>query len=41
MEATEYTVTFTENGKTIQRKELLYWRKEEDEQIRHYVGQAV
>lgn len=41
MEATEYTVTFTANGKTIQRQELFDWSKEEDEQIRYYSGTAV
>ena len=39
MEATEYTVTFTANGKTIQRQELFDWSKEEDEQIRYYSEQ--
>lgn len=41
LEATEYTVTFTANGKTIQRQELFDWSKEEDEQIRYYSGTAV
>ena len=41
LEATEYTVTFTANGKTIQRQELFDWSKEEDEQIRYYSGTVV
>ena len=41
LEATEYTVTFTANGKTIQRQELFDWNKEEDEQIRYYSGTVV
>lgn len=41
LEATEYTVTFTANGKTIQRQELFDWSKEEDKQIRYYSGTVV
>ena len=41
LEATEYTVTLQQNGKTIQRQELFDWSKEEDEQIRYYSGTVV
>lgn len=37
----EYVVTFVANGKTVSRKELFDWSKEEDEQIRYYSGTAV
>ena len=41
LEAAEYTLTFVANGKTIQRKELFDWSKEEDEQIRYYSGTVI
>lgn len=37
----EYTVTFVANGKTVRRKELFDWSKDEDEAIRYYSGTAV
>jgi len=41
LETEEYTVTFLATGKTVVRKELFDWSKEEDEQIRYYSGTAV
>lgn len=41
LETEEYTVTFLATGKTVVRKDLFDWSKEEDEQIRYYSGTAV
>ena len=41
LETKEYTVTFLATGKTVVRKDLFDWSKEEDEQIRYYSGTAV
>lgn len=41
LETNEYEVTFVTTHKTISRKELFDWSKEEDEQIRYYSGTAV
>ena len=41
LETEEYTVTFLATGKTMVRKDLFDWSKEEDEQIRYYSGTAV
>lgn len=41
LETEDYTVTFLANGKTLVRKELFDWSKEEDEQIRYYSGTAI
>ncbi len=35
-----YTVNFLANGKTVDRKQLFDWSKDEDEQIRYYSGTA-
>ena len=40
LETKEYTVTFANTGKEINRNELFDWSKEEDEQIRYYSGTA-
>ena len=41
LDTEEYEVTFLSANKTIIRKELFDWSKEEDEQIRYYSGTAV
>lgn len=41
LDTKEYEVTFLSANKTIIRKELFDWSKEEDEQIRYYSGTAV
>lgn len=41
LEPEEYTVVFPANGKTVTRKALFDWSKEEDERIRYYSGTAV
>ena len=41
LETEAYTVTFLATGKTVVRKDLFDWSKEEDEQIRYYSGTAV
>ena len=41
LETEEYTVTYLATGKTVVRKDLFDWSKEEDEQIRYYSGTAV
>ncbi len=40
LEPEEYVVTFAATGKTVNRKALFDWSKEEDEQIRYYSGTA-
>ena len=41
VELGEYTVNFITNGRTVNRKELFDWSREQDEKIRYYSGTAV
>ncbi|MDR0891295.1 MAG: DNA-binding protein [Mediterranea sp.] len=41
LQPSEYTVTFTANGKSVRRDRLFDWSREADEGIRYYSGTAV